>query len=160
VNVTIRTARLQDLSDVHDIRRDAILGIEWGEADADQLRAWAERRPPAYFADRVAAGDVVLAISGSRAVGWGSRSGGHVTGVYIRSSHARTGVGRAIMSHLEADIARRGFPRATLDASPNAVGFYRELGYAAIGDAGADGALPMGKPLRLPSTDDGGTTER
>jgi Acetyltransferase (GNAT) domain len=66
------------------------------------------------------------------------------------SSSGRTGVGRAIMSTLESAIVKRGHESATLDSSPNAVGFYVKLGYAPVGPPDGDGAVPMKKVLRVP----------
>jgi putative acetyltransferase len=148
MSVTIRKANSGDLGVIHDIRRDAILGIASGDLRAIDRQAWADRRSPEFFAERVAAGEVVLAVSGSRALGWGSSSGDCITGVYIRSSSGRMGVGRAIMASLEADVAKRGHECATLEASPNAVGFYAKLGYTSVGPPGDDGAVPMRKSLR------------
>ena len=148
MSVTIRKASSDDLGIIHDIRRDAILGIS-DDFGVIERQAWADRRSPEFFAERVAAGDVVLAVSGSSGLGWGSSSGDYVSGVYIRSSSGRTGVGRAIMSRLESDIVKRGHECATLDSSPNAVGFYVKLGYTAVGPPGDDG-VPMRKALRVP----------
>jgi putative acetyltransferase len=145
MSVMIRKASSLDLGIIHDIRRDAILGIESDDFGAVERHAWADRRSPDFFARRVAAGEVVLAVSGSNPLGWGSSSGHHVSGVYVRPSSGRTGVGRAIMSRLEADILKRGHEYATLDSSPNAVGFYIKLGYRSVGPPDDDGALPMKK---------------
>jgi putative acetyltransferase len=150
MSVTIRTARSDDLGIIHDIRRDAILGIS-DDFGIVERQAWADRRSPGFFAERVAVGDVVLAVSGNSGLGWGSRSGDYISGVYIRSSSGRTGVGRAIMSRLECDIVQRGHECATLDSSPNAVGFYAKLGYTPVGPRNADGTVPMRKALRVPN---------
>src|SRR5438067_13636913 len=140
MSVTIRKASSADLSIIHDIRRDAILGIS-DDFGVIERQAWADRRSPGFFAERVAAGDVVLAVSGSSGLGWGSSSGDYISGVYIRSSSGRTGVGRALMSRLESDIMKRGHECATLDSSRNAVGFYIKLGYALVGLPDHAGAL-------------------
>jgi ribosomal protein S18 acetylase RimI-like enzyme len=149
VSVIIRKANLDDLGIIHDIRRDAILGIESDELGIRDRQAWTDRRPPEFYAERIAAGDVVLAVSASNAIGWGSSSGNCITGIYIRSSSGRIGVGRAIMSSLETDIVKRGHECATLESSPNAVGFYTKLGYTSVGLPDDDGAVPMKKLLRI-----------
>ena len=51
------------------------------------------------------------------------------------------------MSRLESDIVKRGHECATLDSSPNAVGFYVKLGYTPGGPLNDDGAVPMRKAL-------------
>lgn len=148
MSVTIREASSGDLGVIHDIRRDAILGIESDDLGAIDRQAWADRRSAEFFAERVGAGEVVLAVSGSRALGWGSSSGDCITAVYVRSSSTRMGVGRAVMGSLETDIENRGHECVTLEASPNAVGFYTKLGYTSVGRPGDDGAVPMRKALR------------
>jgi ribosomal protein S18 acetylase RimI-like enzyme len=149
MTVTIRRASVEDLGIIHDIRRDAILGIESDGLGISDRQAWADRRSPDFYAERVAAGEVVLAISREAIVGWGSSSGDCITGIYICSSSGRMGVGRTIMSILEADIVNRGYERAKLESSPNALGFYTKLGYTSGGLSKDDDAVPMQKPLRM-----------
>ena len=147
----VRNASAADLDVIHDIRRDAILGIESEDVGLAERQAWADRRSPEFFAARVAAGEVVLAVSGSSGLGWGSSSGNYISGVYVRPASGRAGVGRAIMASLEADIARRGYEDAILDSRPNAIGFYIKLGYASVGPPDDEGACPMRKSLRAPA---------
>ena len=149
MSVTIHKASSDDLVIIHNIRRDAILGIESDDLGAIDQQAWADRRSPGFYAERVVHGDVVLAVSEGSVIGWGSSSGDCVTGVYIRSSSCRKGVGRAIMLSLETDIVKRGHNCARLESSPNAVGFYTKLGYTSLGSPVDDGALPMKKVLRV-----------
>src|SRR5438128_12630944 len=101
MSVTIRKASSDDLSFIHDIRRDAILGIA-DDVGVIERQVWADRRSPEFFAGRVAAGDVVLAVSGSSGLGWGSSSGHYMSGVYIRTASAGRGVARAVMAGLRA----------------------------------------------------------
>jgi len=54
------------------------------------------------------------------------------------------------MARLESDIVKRGHECATLDSSPNAVGFFVTLGYAPVGPPDDAGAVPMRKALRVP----------
>src|SRR5437667_8025158 len=87
MSVTIRKASSDDLGIIHDIRRDAILGIS-DDFGVIERQAWADRRSPEFFAERVAAGDVVLAVSGSSGLGWGGSSGDYISGIYIRDDGA------------------------------------------------------------------------
>jgi ribosomal protein S18 acetylase RimI-like enzyme len=148
MSVTIRQGISDDLGIIHDIRRDAILGIS-DDFGVIERQAWADRRSPEFFAERIAAGDVVLAVSGSSELGWGSSSGDYISGVYVRSASGRMGVGRAILSRLESDIVKRGHECATLDSSPNAVGFYVKLGYTPVEPLKDDRSVPMRKALQV-----------
>ena len=149
MTVTIRRASVDDLGIIHDIRQDAILGIGSNGLGINDRQAWADRRSPDFYAERVAAGEVVLAVSREAIVGWGSSSGDCITGIYIRSSSGRLGVGRTIMSILETDIVNRGHECARLESNPNALGFYTKLGYTSGGFSKDDGAVPMQKALRM-----------
>ena len=145
--VTLRQAGLNDLCVIHVIRREAILGIESkGLAETDR-RKWADRRSHEFFRDRVASGEVVIAVCEGDAVGWGSVSGDLVTGLYVRPSVGLRGVGRKIVSSLESRIMRKGHVFARLESSQNAVHFYAELGYVAVGPPEDDGEISMKKAL-------------
>src|SRR5688572_30375623 len=125
--ITLRTATLDDLGSIHAIRRDAILGVPSGPRLRDG-QAWADQRSPAFYADRLAAGTVVIARSAGTDIGWGSRADASITGLYVRAAWSRTGVGRTIMTSLETEIVKQGYSCASLESSPNAVGFYIKLG--------------------------------
>lgn len=156
MRITLRTASLDDLGRVHTIRRDAILGIGSGTGIRDR-QAWADQRSPAYYADRLAVGQIVIASWEGDEIGWGSSAEDWITGLYVRAAWSRRGVGRTIMSRLETEIVQRGHACARLEASPNAVGFYTKLGYVSVGLPDDDGALPMQKRLRTadPQSRDG-----
>ena len=146
MSITLRTARLDDLGIIHAIRRDAILGVP-SETGLRARQTWADRRSPEFYADRLAAGNVVLASAEGDDIGWGSTADAWITGLYVRASWSRSGVGRTIMSRLETAIVKRGYACARLASSPNAVGFYTKLGYAPVGLPDGDGAVPMKKRL-------------
>ena len=146
MSIQLRTASSGDLALVHAIRRDAILGIATGMARRE-AQAWADKRSPEFYAERLAAGYVVIAGFRGDDIGWGSSADDRITGLYVRSSLAGRGVGRALLFELEACIRKRGHAYARLDSSPNAVGFYVRLGYVQAGLPGGDGAVPMKKNL-------------
>jgi predicted GNAT family N-acyltransferase len=61
----------------------------------------------------------------------------------------KLGVGRALLSFLEAEARRRGARAFTLGAQTHARGFYEKQGYAAVGAEFDDAGLPhvrMDKP--------------
>lgn len=57
------------------------------------------------------------------------------------------GVGRLLFGHVVAEARRLGFARFTIDADPNAEGFYRAMGAVRIG-ATPSGSVP-GRELPL-----------
>ncbi|HWO14724.1 MAG TPA: GNAT family N-acetyltransferase [Polyangiaceae bacterium] len=52
----------------------------------------------------------------------------------VKPSHQGTGLGRALVHHLEQELRARGYNEIELHAREHAVGFYEKLGYAPEGD--------------------------
>jgi GNAT superfamily N-acetyltransferase len=164
VRIKLRTAGLDDLTSIYAIRRDSILGVPSEASLSDspeerllprqtlryrQRQAWADKRSPNYYQDRITAGHVVIASFEEDNIGWGSSSDDCITGLYVCSSWYRRGVGRIIMDSLEMEILRRGYTSARLESSLDAVGFYTKLGYESVGFPDEDRAVPMKKHLRI-----------
>ena len=72
----------------------------------------------------------VLTVDG-KAVGTGSRSGRHITRVYVLPEYEGKGYGSVIMDHLEADIFDE-YESCELDASLPAAMFYEHRGYRTV----------------------------
>jgi GNAT superfamily N-acetyltransferase len=53
----------------------------------------------------------------------------HVDDIVIREEERRSGGGRALMSYAEADARARGMTAVFLDARPQAIEFYKTLGF-------------------------------
>ena len=52
------------------------------------------------------------------------------------------GLGKKLMTELEADLRARGFERFQLNARASAVGFYEKLGYSIVGDEFREVTVP------------------
>jgi GNAT superfamily N-acetyltransferase len=148
VRIKLRTAGLDNLTSMYAIRRESILGVP-SEASLSDRQAWADKRSPNYYQDRITTGHVVIASFEEDNIGWGSSSDDCITGLYVCSSWCRRGIGRIIMDSLEMEILRRGYTCARLESSPDAVGFYTKLGYESVGFPDEDRAVPMKKYLRI-----------
>ena len=139
-------AQPADLDTLHSIRRAAILGVQV-DLKPSVRAAWANRRGPDSFVERVAGGQVVIASLAGEDVGWGSSEGDHISALYVDPSFERRGVGRALLAELEATVTRRGHVLVRLESSLNAVSFYEQLGYVQSGALRVDGSLPMSRRL-------------
>jgi ribosomal protein S18 acetylase RimI-like enzyme len=70
---------------------------------------------------------------------------GRIDGIIVSPSHFRRGIGRAMMQHLERVARDYGVKHLVLDASLNAVDFYRSQGFQ--GDAVSSYYSPRGITL-------------
>ena len=83
-----------------------------------------------------------------------------VTAIALTADHAKIrqtavapayqdqGLGRRIMTQLEAALAARGFASLSLHARSTAVGFYEKLGYETVGDEFIEVTIPHRKMLK------------
>lgn len=53
----------------------------------------------------------------------------HVDDIVMREEERRSGGGRALMNYAEADARARGMTSVFLDARPEAIGFYKAIGF-------------------------------
>jgi predicted GNAT family N-acyltransferase len=63
----------------------------------------------------------------------------------VVAAYQRQGLGRRIMTQLEAALAARGFVSLSLHARSTAVGFYQKLGYETVGDEFIEVSIPHRK---------------
>ena len=63
-----------------------------------------------------------------------SRTLGKLRQMAVDPSRQGTGLGRAVVLHLEGELRARGYEEVVLSARAHAIGFYEKLGYLAEGD--------------------------
>jgi len=112
-----------------------------------QIEAWCARASPAGLAEPIVAGRVIVAVDDGRPCGYGEVAcdEGVIRAVYVDPDFAGRGVGRRIVDALEHLARARGVPMLSLDATRNAVPFYRALGYREQGRS--HHPLPHGQVL-------------
>lgn len=141
----VREATPEDAEAVREVHADSIHGLGTEAYSEEQVKAWAAGCESADYA--VAIESVgrrfVVAGSGEEIHGFGTLSfdapeeyeesvDGEVTGVYVRPSVAREGVGSAILDDLEREARERGLLSLGLSESLNAVPFYEARGYERV----------------------------
>lgn len=123
------------MADVHALRHEALFapfGIprddRWDDAGEDRyhLAAQSDGRVVGYAC-------LLIDVSGA----------GHVRQVSVRPDLQGSGVGRALMSEVDAQAARLGLPLLWLNARITAEPFYQRLGYATVSDRFPSGRTRM-----------------
>jgi putative acetyltransferase len=77
--------------------------------------------------------------------------GGRLEALYVRPDFAGRGLGSTLLLHAEALIRSGGHATASLEASPNAEGFYLKRGYELQPHLSPKGGSSMIKQLDNPS---------
>ena len=135
LNILIRQARPEDAAVHKAILRDTFESTWLPQLTFEAARAFeSEDRPAAYVGERGLL--FLVAETGGEVVGFVDRDGDFVNALHVRSSHARTGVGRRLMDRAEAGIAKAGFAAARLETdtfNQRAQAFYAARGYREAG---------------------------
>lgn len=132
---TIRAARPSDNTAISRVQVEAIHALCQSHYEPRQLEAWAARRTPEFYARVLESQELFVADEDGAVVGFGQLDleSGQVMAVYVAPEAARRGVGTAILRHLEEMAKMHGWYLLHLTASLNAVPFYEQMGYEAVG---------------------------
>ncbi|WP_153913143.1 GNAT family N-acetyltransferase [Shewanella sp. TC10] len=142
----IRKATKEDAATAFEIRNLAILSQCTGHYNADVLAKWTEGDVPVGFVYDFAKYGYVCVID-DRVVGVGmiDLDNGMVDAMFVRPEHFGKGLGKQMIRHLEMLARQTSCKTLKLDASLNAVDFYRTCGFT--GDRQAIFHSPRGIEL-------------
>jgi GNAT superfamily N-acetyltransferase len=76
--------------------------------------------------------DAFVAVENGTILGIAMLDGNRIKRVFTHTQMQRRGIGRALMSHVEALAEERRIPELIVDSSITAVGFYSKCGYEVI----------------------------
>lgn len=136
----VRPARLGDALDIAVLHHVAVHRLGAGFYDAEILGRWAppvtiERAERLYRETQANGGVTLVADRQGEIAGYGmvEVASGRISGCYVAPDLARKGIGRALVSAMEAAIAAGRAPVIHVRASRNARSFYTALGYRVTG---------------------------
>ena len=144
---TYRPATLGDGSELLALRHSAILAFAVPAMSEDDAMAWANRVSLAGMAEKLGRLEIWVAESGGQILGWVAFSGDRLEGLYTRPTSAQTGVGSSLLSMVEWMMREREIQTIRLEASANAIGFYRRRGFEPIAPRSATRAQELEKTL-------------
>ena len=136
----VRAARVEDAEALVRLHFDAVHEGAANAYPAEVLDAWSpppDERRFAWMRGQIAAGQNRVLVAEAPD---GSVSGfcifgipeGLIRAIYVVPAAAGRGIGRRLLQSAEREIAAGGASRARLNASKNALSFYRSAGYLAV----------------------------
>ena len=115
----------------------------------DKIAAWTANKDPQSVRNWIISGTQIWLAerNGNVAAVGGLRAPAEISLLYVDPGHAGQGVGAALLSRLEAELATSGAPVAHLMSTRTALGFYRRYGWVAAGEPADWNGMPQ-FPLR------------
>ncbi len=109
----------------------AIRDIANSHYSPEEIEAWARPRGPEHYIESIRNSDFYVAEEDGAVIGFGTlnRQQNEIEAVYVSPEVVRRGVGSAILRRLEERARDVGLKSLKMDASLNAVPFYRSAGY-------------------------------
>jgi putative acetyltransferase len=127
---TIRPAELADAEAMCALHKAAVRALCVGAYSGEEIEAWLRDREPAGFRQAMTQGGETMLVAerDGTVAGFASIKGTMLFGLYVDPAKGR-GAGRLLLAAVEDEVRRRGAAVLTLQATLNAVPFYRRHGF-------------------------------
>ena len=129
--VAIRRAEEIDCEAILRVHIRAIRELAKNHYTPEEIDTWASPRKPENYAESVRNKEFYVAEENGLIIGFGilNQSQSEIEAVYVSSEVARRGIGKAILQKLEERARDLNIESVKLDASLNAIAFYKNAGY-------------------------------
>lgn len=128
---TVRKARVEDSEEIWRIHMRAIREIANSHYTPAEIEAWASPRKAEHYVESIRNKEFYVADEDGAVIGFGTLNDkqNEIEAVYVSPAVVRRGVGLAILRRLEERARDLGIKSLKMDASLNAVPFYKSAGY-------------------------------
>jgi putative acetyltransferase len=132
----LRLAKISDAPEILQTRIAAIRAQATLHYPALEIEDWCASRSAETYHSAIERQTVLVEDVNAHVVAFGQLNpeAAFIEAVYVSPIQFRQGVGLKILRALEAMAAERGIKALTLDASLNAVEFYRRAGYVPVAE--------------------------
>ncbi len=129
--VVIRRAKEIDCEAILRVHIRAIREIANSHYTPEEVEAWGHPRKPEHYAESVRNKEFYVAEENGIVIGFGTLNQvqGEIEAVYVSPEIVRRGIGKAILQKLEEWARDLNIKLLKMDASLNAVPFYKSAGY-------------------------------
>jgi N-acetylglutamate synthase-like GNAT family acetyltransferase len=128
---TVRRAKEEDSEGIWRVHMRAIRDIANSHYTPEEIEAWAGPRKPEHYVESIRNSEFYVAEEDGNVIGFGTLNykQNEIEAVYVSPEVVRRRVGSAILRRLEERARDLGLKSLKMDASLNAVPFYRSAGY-------------------------------
>lgn len=129
----IRTANIEDADIIHDIHTKAARITCAESYSKAQIDVWLKKRKPAGYYDGINKKEMFVAELDGQVVGFGHANPGVILAIFVHPDCQQLGIGKGLLNYA-LPIALNNSPGLILEATPNAVAFYKKCGFVKISD--------------------------
>lgn len=136
----LRLAKISDANEMLQVRISAIRALASSHYPKTEIEKWCASRTSETYHTAIEKDAVLVEERSGRVVAFGevNLECGFIEAIYVCPLHSRQGIGLRVLRALETIAAERGIKALALEASLNAVEFYRQAGYVAVTDRAAE----------------------
>jgi putative acetyltransferase len=131
IAMTIRAATIRDTGKIAVTHRASIEGLCSGCYNAQDIAGWVDIISPGIYESAINEKVMIVAAKGGEIIGLGilDPERQEVGAIYVHPECKGTGVGKRLLSALEAKALENNLDRLALCSTINAAGFYNHHGY-------------------------------
>lgn len=144
--VIYRRSTGADAETVFSLTGDSVRRLAPDPYPPEVVATWMTGRTPEDYRPDCAEGKVWIAEADGVTLGFALGEPGEVKRLFVRADHAGRGLGQALMERALADARAAGDRLIRIEATLNAVAFYRRWGFAEVGRGvfpGREGLPPI-----------------
>lgn len=134
--VTLRPVGVDDISSIRYVHSTSFRILAAEEHTEEEVAAHVDLIQRKEYADEILSSDVTAAWVEDEMVGtagWGpaddSGTTARIRSVFVRPLFTKCGIGRMLVTHVEAKALKAGFKDFSVRANINSVSFYEKLGF-------------------------------
>nr|WP_249795119.1 GNAT family N-acetyltransferase [Bradyrhizobium sp. Oc8] len=120
---------MQDAESVFNITKASIGGLARASYSPGQIENWMGERTPSFYEELIGNGRMMVCLRGGVVVGFVDALPGELTRLFILPEVAGVGLGRRLLKIGIAQSRLGHSGSIKLEATVNAVGFYRKCGF-------------------------------
>lgn len=128
----VRSYRPGDEIALWQVFHDAVHQLAANHYSQEQLDAWAPQRPDCtHWRQRIQALQPFVAVcDNDQAMAYADlQANGYIDHFFVAPQHARQGVGRRLLAHIEQTARQNGLHELSADVSLNAQAFFAHFGF-------------------------------